>query len=302
MKLFFIDHTKNSCYNLLKDRRDRMKKIGKILFTFLFMIAGIVGMGNVNAADYQIRFDNDYFEYYLTGGNNKLDMEIVSGEQDIFKRAINHFYPDDLTSSIVDVVPFKFTVKDGSTWDASTDSATMYINIPQLFNYEKDNGKSIYLIRIKEIDGQVQTYAHDIGNIYTRNYEIKDYNDIKSAITSSVSHGKSLPTSGDYFTNKYAVLTTSEFNTTGTTYYMLITCKGEKTTPTEPTKPTEPEPTKPTPTEPTKPEPTQPTPTEPTTVENPKTADVSSQLYIVIGAICLAGVVGLGVKFAKANK
>ena len=263
-----------------------MKKIGKILFTFLFMVVGLFGMGSVNAANYEIRFDNDYFEYYMTGGNNKINMEIVQGDPEIIKRAI------DLTSNIVDVVPFKFTVADGKTWDPSTDSATMYINIPQLFQYEKDSGASVYLVRIKEIDGEVQTYAHDIGTIYSRNYEIKDYNDIKAAIASNTSSGKSLPTSGDYFTNKYAVLQTSEFNTTGTTYYMLITCKGQKTPPTEP------EPTKSTSTEPTKPT----EPTEPTTVENPKTADVSSQLYIVIGAICLAGVVGLGVKFAKANK
>lgn len=281
-----------------------MKKVGKILFAFLFTVVGVFGMGTANAEGYQIRFDNNYYEYYMTGGNNKLDMNIVSGEEDIFKQSINHFYKSGLASSqIVDVVPFEFKVKDGETWDSTTDSATMYINIPKNFNIEKDGGQSIYLIRIKVIDGEIQTYAHKIESSsasYSRLYEIKDRSSIESIITSNnvTSSGKNLST--DYFTNQFATLQTSEFNATGITYYMLITCKGEL--PPEPTKPT---PTNPEPTKPTEPEPTQPTPTvptEPTTVENPKTADVSSQLYIVIGAICLIGIAGLGVKFAKANK
>ncbi|MCI8777775.1 MAG: hypothetical protein HFI87_01280 [Bacilli bacterium] len=266
-----------------------MKKIGKILFAFLFTVVGIFGMGTANAEDYTIRFDNQYYEYYMTGGNGKLDMSIANGEQDIFKQAIAHFYRDSLTSQIVDVVPLEFKVKDGQTWDSKTDSATMYINIPKNFNMGYDNGQSIYLLRIKVIDGEIQTYAHKIQSSsasYTRLYEIKDRSSIESIITSNnvTSSGKNLST--DYFTNQFATLQTSEFNATGTTYYMLITCKGE--VPPEPTKPTNP-------TEPTQ-------PTETTTIENPKTADVSSQLYIVIGAICLAGIAGLGVKFAKSNK
>ncbi len=275
-----------------------MKKIGKILFVFLFTVVGIFGMGTAKAEDYQIRFDNNYYEYYMTGGNDKLDMNIVSGEPDIFKKAINHFYKSGLSSKIVDVVPFAFNVIDGQTWNSSTDSATMYINIPKALNLGYDNGKLVYLIRIKEIDGEIQTYAHKIESSsadYTRLYEIKNRSSIESIINSSSveKFGKNLST--DYFTDQFATLQTSEFNQTGTTYYMLVTCKGE-VTPEPTTEPT----TKPT-TKPTT-EPTKPTEPEPTTVENPKTADVSSQLYIVIGAICLIGIVGLGAKFVKANK
>ena len=72
-------------------------------------------------------------------------------------KGISKFYSNGLTSNIVDVVPFAFTVKDGQKWDSKSDSATMYIRIPKLFNMSVDDGKSIYLVRVKEIDGEVQT-------------------------------------------------------------------------------------------------------------------------------------------------
>ena len=119
-----------------------------------------------------------------------------------------------------------------------------------------------------------------------RNYDIKDYNEVSSAFSSDSIVSKATSTiETDYFTDKVAVFNTTEFDETGTTYYMLITCKGEIQNPTQPTNPTNP---------------TQPT--NPTTVENPKTADVSSQLYIIIGVICLIGIIGLGTKFAKSSK
>lgn len=283
MKLFFIDHTKNSCYNLLKDRRDRMKKIGKILFTFLFMTVGIAGIGNVSARELQFKYDSSYYEYYLTGGNDKLDMQIIESSNDIINKAVAEFYTEASGAEKVNIVPFSFTVQNGKTWDSKTDNATMYINIPKELNLEKSD--QIYLMRINSSDGS--KYVYDIGEKYPGVYLIKNYTDIKSATESATIFGKNI--SADFLSNQFAVLETSDFEATGTTYYALITCKGEVPIVTPPTKPT-----------PTNP--TQPTPTEPTTVENPKTADVSSQLYIVIGAICLAGVVGLGVKFAKANK
>ena len=48
--------------------------------------------------------------------------------------------------------------------------------------------------------------------------------------------------------------------------------------------------------------PVDPTTTTTTTIENPKTADMGNQLYIVLGVICFAGIVSLGAKFAKSSK
>lgn len=279
MNLFFIDHTKNSCYNLLKDRRDRMKKISKILFTFLFMFVGIVGMGNVNAQELKFKYNTSYYEYYMTGGNDKLDMQIIENSNDIINKALAEFYTEASGAENVNAVPFAFTVVDGKTWDPDTDKATMYINIPKELNLDVTD--QIYLMRINSSNGY--KYVYDIGDKFPGLYTIKSYNDIKSVAESATIFGKNK--SDDYLSNQFAVLETSDFETTGTTYYVLITCKGQEPVIIP---------------EPTQPEPTQPTTS--TTVENPKTADVSSQLYIVIGAICLAGIIGLGVKFVKANK
>lgn len=257
-----------------------MKKIGKILFAFLFTVVGIFGMGTANARELELKYNNSYYEYYMVGGSDKIDMQIVEGSNDIINKAVGEFYTVDSGAIKVNIVPFAFSVKSGITWDSSVDKATMYINIPTELNLEQSD--QIYLMKINPSNGH--KYVYDIGSKYPGVYSIKGYDDIKSITNSATSFGKKLST--DYLSNQFAILETSDFEATGTTYYILITCKG-----TEPIKPTQP-------TQPTKP--TQPT--EPTTIENPKTADVSSQLYIVIGAICLAGIAGLGVKFAKSNK
>lgn len=44
------------------------------------------------------------------------------------------------------------------------------------------------------------------------------------------------------------------------------------------------------------------TSTSTTTIKNPETGETNSQVYLILGVICLVGIVSLGTKFAKANK
>lgn len=256
-----------------------MKKIGKMLFTFAFMVVSLFGMNSVNAQALDITYNNVSYEYYMTGGNGKIEMDIIKANNDVINAAISNFYPETSGASDVNVIPFTFTVKDGMTWDSSTDKATMYIRIPQVFNLEKSD--KIYILKVNTADNSNVAFHSD--NTGANHYDIKNLTDIQSVIDLNgvVSYEKIDAT--NYFTDKYAVLETGNFNSTGTTYYMLVTCHGVEPTPV----PT------PTPT---------PDPTTTTTIENPKTADAGNQLYILIGVVGLAGIIGLGVKFAKASK
>lgn len=278
-----------------------MKKIEKILLAFVFMVVGSFGIGNVKANTYDVKIDNQYYEYYLVSGNNKLEMNVVSDSLDKYKEAAAKLFNNEVTSGVLNIVPIEFKVKSGMTWDSSTDSATMYINIPLAFNLDKS--EKIYLVKFKTVDGEIRNTVYYLDSSKNRVYEIKDYNDVKSAITSSNVKSFGKIDVQNYFSNKYAVLNTSNFESTGSSYYMLITCSDAKVTTTTTTTTT----TKSTTTTTTTTKPGETTTTTipnetTTTIENPKTYEVNNQLYIVIGIIALAGIVGLGVKFAKASK
>lgn len=266
-----------------------MKKFEKILFTFVLMVVGLFGMGNVNADTLSVKYNKANYDYFLTG-SNKLEMSLVTTENSIINNAISRFYTAASGAEKVNVVPFKFNIKSGSTWESS-DKATMYINIPNELNL--DDSTHIYLMKIDGTTGNYKVYS--IDNQFNETYAIKSESDIQSARNSAVLGEKQIDNGLNYLSNKYAVLETSDFNTTGDTYYMLITCKGkELTTTTTTTTTTRPGETTTTTT-------TQPSETT-TTIENPKTFDASNQLYIVIGVIGLVGIIGLGVKFASSNK
>ena len=138
------------------------------------------------------------------------------------------------------------------------------------------NFEHVYLVRIS---ANGTNSAYSINNRYNNNkiFEVKSKADIQSAIESATVSG--INAMDGYFSGDFLVANLSDLNPTGTTNYMLIACfdNAPVTTTTTIT-------------------------TTTTTVENPKTADVGNQLYIVLGTVCLVAIVGLGVKFAKANK
>ena len=165
----------------------------------------------------------------------------------------------------------------------------MFINIPKTFNLDKKD--HIYLMRIKSGgDYDVYEIGDKLQQKTPRKYEIKDYNSVKAEIEgdSVVSKGSNLK--DDYFSNQYAVLETGDFESTGDTYYVLITCQGIELTTSSTTITTTATTT------------TTTKPSQTTTVENPKTGENSNQLYFIIGVIGVIGIAGLGIKFAKANK
>ena len=158
----------------------------------------------------------------------------------------------------------------------------MYINIPNELNL--DDSTHIYLMKIDAATGAYKVYSVD-GQFNGLTYSIKSESEISNFLQNQMRidkvNGKNIR---ENLSNKFAVLETSDFSTTGDTYYALITCKGKEITTTTTTTTTV------------------PNQTTTTTIENPKTFDANNQLYIVIGVIGLVGIIGLGVKFASSNK
>lgn len=262
-----------------------MKKIAKILFTFMIMVVGLFGMGNVNAQELQVKYITEAYEVGLIG-TDKFDVNVITSENDIINKAIAKFYPESSGAQVVHAVPFKFTLNEGQTWDANTDKATMYVRIPNDLLHAAGDYSKTYIIRINPTNNTNKQ----------KSYEIKDYESLKKIPgNESVSTEKPIQIGSgnqNYFTDNYAVLETSDFDATGTTYYMLVVCNptGVQQPPTTTTTTT------------TTIKPVDPTTTTTTTIENPKTADMGNQLYIVLGVICFAGIVSLGAKFAKSSK
>ena len=252
-----------------------MKKIEKILLAFVFMFVGLFGIQNVDAA-LAVKYNKENYDYFFTG-SNKLDMNLVTTENSVINTAISKFYTAASGAEKVNVVPFKFNVKSGSTWE-STDKITMYINIPNELNL--DDSTHIYLMKIDAATGAYKVYSVD-GQFNGLTYSIKSESEISDFLQNQMRidtvNGKNIR---ENLSNKFAVLETSDFSTTGDTYYALITCKGKEITTTT----------------------TVPNQTTTTTIENPKTFDANNQLYIVIGVIGLVGIIGLGVKFASSSK
>ena len=262
-----------------------MKKLTKILFTFMIMVVGLFGMGNVNAQELQVKYITEAYDYYLTG-TNKLNMKLIPSSNDIINKAVAKFYQDNSGAQVVHAVPFEFSLKEGQTWDANTDKATMYIRIPNELLKAAGDYSNTYIVRINTATNT--NLAHDIGTKYDRSYLLKDYTTVKSILNNTTITSVGTLDKANFFTDNYAVLETSDFEKTGTTYYMLVVCNPTvvvpPTTTTTTTKPID------------------PTTTTTTTIENPKTADMGNQLYIVLGVICFVGIVSLGAKFAKSSK
>ena len=251
---------------MLKIGEVEMKKIEKILLAFVFMFVGLFGIQNVDAA-LAVKYNKENYDYFFTG-SNKLDMNLVTTENSVINTAISKFYTAASGAEKVNVVPFKFNVKSGSTWE-STDKITMYINIPNELNL--DDSTHIYLMKIDAATGAYKVYSVD-GQFNGLTYSIKSESDVQNARNSLVIGEKKKDNGLNYLSDKFAVLETSDFSATGDTYYALITCKGKEVTTTT------------------------------TTIENPKTFDANNQLYIVVGVIGLVGIIGLGVKFASSSK
>ena len=268
-----------------------MKKIEKILLAFVFMFVGLFGIQNVDAA-LAVKYNKENYDYFFTG-SNKLDMNLVTTENSVINTAISKFYTAASGAEKVNVVPFKFNVKSGSTWE-STDKITMYINIPNELNL--DDSTHIYLMKIDATTGVYKVYSVD-GQFNGLTYSIKSESDVQNARNSLVIGEKKKDNGVNYLSDKFAVLETSDFSTTGDTYYALITCKGKEVTTTTTTTTTTTVPNQTTTTTTTV-----PNQTTTTTIENPKTFDANNQLYIVIGVIGLVGIIGLGVKFASSSK
>ena len=258
-----------------------MKKIEKILLAFVFMVVGLFGMGSVNAAELSVKYNVSSYEYFFDGSSQKLNGSLVTEKNDVINTAISKFYTAASGAEKVNVVPFKFNVKSGSTWE-STDKITMYINIPNELNL--DDSTHIYLMKIDAATGAYKVYSVD-GQFNGLTYSIKSESEISDFLQNQMRidtvNGKNIR---ENLSNKFAVLETSDFSTTGDTYYALITCKGKEITTTTTTTTTV------------------PNQTTTTTIENPKTFDANNQLYIVIGVIGLVGIIGLGVKFASSSK
>ncbi len=257
-----------------------MKKISKFLFTSLFAVVGIFGMVNVKADELPVVKLNEKYEFYLKDSTNKLTMEVASGDTSIFETAVRKFYPAESGATGAYYVPLNITVKDGETWNSASDSATLYINIPNYLEAkDKASGTNFEHIFLVRVSANGTNSAYSINNRYNNNkiFEVKSKADIQSAIESATVSG--INAMDGYFSGDFLVANLSDLNPTGTTNYMLIACfdNAPVTTTTTIT-------------------------TTTTTVENPKTADVGNQLYIVLGTVCLVAIVGLGVKFAKANK
>ena len=265
-----------------------MKKIEKILLAFVFMFVGLFGIQNVDAA-LAVKYNKENYDYFFTG-SNKLDMNLVTTENSVINTAISKFYTAASGAEKVNVVPFKFNIKSGSTWE-STDKITMYINIPNELNL--DDSTHIYLMKIDATTGAYKVYSVD-GQFNGLTYSIKSESDVQNARNSLVIGEKKKDNGLNYLSDKFAVLETSDFSTTGDTYYALITCKGKEVTTTTTTT-TVPNQTTTTTT-------TVPNQTTTTTIENPKTFDANNQLYIIVGVIGLVGIIGLGVKFASSSK
>lgn len=268
-----------------------MKKISKFLFTSLFAVVGIFGMGNVKADEIPAVKLNEKYEFYLKDSTNKLTMEVASGDTSIFETALRKFYEADKTPNGAYYVPLNITVKNGETWNSASDSATLYINIPNYLEAkDKASGTNFEHVYLVRISANGTNSAYSINNRFNNNkiFEVKSKADIQSAIDSATVSGIK-PMEG-YFSGDFLVANLSDLNPTGTTNYMLVACvygTQQTTTTTQQTTTTQSKITESTTT---------------TTVENPKTADVGNQLYIVLGTVCLVAIVGLGVKFAKANK
>ena len=315
-----------------------MKKVFNIFISLIFLSYSIFLISGVEARDLNIRKDTEFYEYYWKSTDDKLVMSISDNE--IFTKAIDQFYKEPTNVERADVLPLEFTVKDGNTWDSNSDVATMYINIPALFDVEKKESQ-IYLVRIKQKNDELILTAYDIGSTYEHTYSIKNKSNIENEIKSLNSKLSLGSVNGvdSYLSDQFAVLTTSDFNSTGTTYYMLVVCNSNfkfttstssttKSTTSSTTKSTTSSTTKSTTSSTTKSttksttssttssttkSTTQPTSssttipstsntTTTTTIENPKTADTRSQLYVVIGVMSLVGIIGLGIKFAKSSK
>jgi hypothetical protein len=186
----------------------------------------------------------------ITGNNSdKLDVTVYADTNDVMNQAIERFYSQN-PSSKATVVPFGVTVKGGQTWTNDSDLATLSINVPKEFNTDRKDG--IYLLRITQnLEGVVSYRAYSIteqGGFTLANFVPADN------IVGTMS------------------IDLNNLETTGTTYFVLITCHAVDV------------------------------PDVPETPENPETLDMETTSYIVIGAICLVAIIGLGSKFALANK
>ena len=286
-----------------------MKKFGKILFTFAFFIVGVFVLNPLRAfAAIPIYNYSDLevssYEYALVNNaSGKISsfgvtdgLAGLSGHTDNYQAALRNFYGSSSGASSVGSALYTFRVADGQTF-GSSDSATVRIRIPQAYldinNFANGTAaEHVYLVRFNDdLSSHVSTYSikgklqndNTFAPVAGTTMEIKQGN---FATDISVIRDDS------FLSDYYVEFTTNDISSTGVTYYGLVICNAPEYVPTEPE---EQQPVTTTTT-------TTTTTVVTTTVENPKTLDGNSQLYIVIGVIGLVGILGLGAKFAKSSK
>lgn len=259
-----------------------MKKFGKILFAFIFMFVGLFGMTGARAAGIPVNFYSSAYpnpySYALTSGADKLDLSIYTGDVTALTEAARSFYNSASGATSVAVVPFELKVKDGETF-ASTDSATLYVRVPDEFlNISFADGRDAF----RHVKLGILTQANSGNYVFNPDYDTDNtYNNQDENVKMQVLKGN---LNGTTFTedangNYYVKFTTNEANK----IFAVVICNAPEYTTTTVTT-------------------TVPEETTTTTIENPKTLDGSNSAYIIIGVIGLIGILGLGTKFAKASK
>ena len=268
-----------------------MKKIKNLLFILMLMLFSVFGLSSANALT--INKIYKHTETVLAGSAFFSSVGSIDGNAN-FDSAVDYFYSTGFgnhETGTVEIVPLEVNV--------AQDSINFSIKIPEsFFVHHNSVDEALSKIKFSKLDLVNGEYrfepVFDITHEYdydTTGYTFKirkGYYDSNSNIDGPVPFVED--DNGDY----YVMVETNfkdrlgNFPSIGSkVYYALTICYTED----------EPEPVTPTTTTTTT-----TTTVVTTTVENPKTLDGNSQLYIVIGVIGLVGILGLGAKFAKSSK